>query len=69
MVDSEPLDPQKLLRTEKPLEEAVKFVQPFMHLPCEDIEAYLIAFDVYYRKKKVIFFKFGYGNWQIFSSL
>lgn len=56
MVDSEPLDPQKLLRTEKPLEEAVKFVQPFMHLPCEDIEAYLIAFDVYYRKKKVIFF-------------
>jgi hypothetical protein len=52
-VEPEPLDPQKLLKPSNPLEEATKFVQPILQMPCEDVEYWKIAFRVYYHKNKV----------------
>ncbi|KHJ95640.1 tetratricopeptide repeat protein [Oesophagostomum dentatum] len=45
-------DPEALLRTEKPLDEASKFVQHLHMLGSKHITAYNIAFEVYLRKNK-----------------
>uniref|UniRef100_A0A0N5AFS7 N-alpha-acetyltransferase 16, NatA auxiliary subunit n=1 Tax=Syphacia muris TaxID=451379 RepID=A0A0N5AFS7_9BILA len=50
----EPLDTEKLLKVSDPLEEASKFVQPLLQLKSNEIGAYLLGFEVYYRKKKVL---------------
>ncbi|VDN60581.1 unnamed protein product [Dracunculus medinensis] len=50
----EPLDPEKLLKVDDPLEEASKFVQPLLQLNCKEFGAYTLGFEVYYRKKKVL---------------
>lgn len=49
----EPLDAEKLLKVDDPLEEASKFVQPLLQLDCKQFGAYILGFEVYYRKKKV----------------
>lgn len=50
---AEPIDAEKLLKTEAPLEEASKFAQPLLQLKSEELGAYVLAFEIYYRKKKV----------------
>ncbi|VDM38371.1 unnamed protein product [Toxocara canis] len=50
----EPLDAEKLLKVDDPLEEASKFVQPFLQLDSKQFGAYILGFEVYYRKKKVL---------------
>uniref|UniRef100_A0A915BNH6 Acetyltransferase n=2 Tax=Parascaris univalens TaxID=6257 RepID=A0A915BNH6_PARUN len=50
----EPLDAEKLLKVDDPLEEASKFVQPLLQLDCKQFGAYILGFEVYYRKKKVL---------------
>ncbi|XP_071055801.1 N-alpha-acetyltransferase 15, NatA auxiliary subunit isoform X2 [Onthophagus taurus] len=46
------LIPEKLAKVEEPLEQAVKFLQPLQTLAKDNIETHLMAFEVYYRKKK-----------------
>lgn len=46
------LDPQQLLATQTPLEEAAKFVAPLLQLGSKKPGAYLLGFDVYLRKQK-----------------
>jgi N-alpha-acetyltransferase 15/16, NatA auxiliary subunit len=53
VVEPEPLDPKKLAKPQNPLDEAIKFVQPILQLPCKDIGFWTIAFRVYYHKNKV----------------
>lgn len=53
-VAPEPLDPEKLLKVEDPLEEASKFVQPLLQLDSKQFGSYILGFEVYYRKKKVM---------------
>ncbi|EFA02495.1 N-alpha-acetyltransferase 16, NatA auxiliary subunit isoform X2 [Tribolium castaneum] len=48
------LIPDKLARVEDPLEQAIKFLQPLQKLAKNRIETHLMAFEVYYRKKKVL---------------
>ncbi|XP_068907663.1 N-alpha-acetyltransferase 16, NatA auxiliary subunit isoform X2 [Tenebrio molitor] len=48
------LIPDKLARVEDPLEQAIKFLQPLQTLAMNRIETHLMAFEVYYRKKKVL---------------
>ncbi|KAK9891654.1 hypothetical protein WA026_015622 [Henosepilachna vigintioctopunctata] len=48
------LVPEKLERTEKPLEQAIKFLHPLQTLAKDRIETHLMAFEVYYRKGKVL---------------
>uniref|UniRef100_A0A915D8S6 N-alpha-acetyltransferase 16, NatA auxiliary subunit n=1 Tax=Ditylenchus dipsaci TaxID=166011 RepID=A0A915D8S6_9BILA len=43
VIEPEPLDPQKLLKVENPIEEAAKFIKPILILPCKDIEVMLIG--------------------------
>ncbi|MCP9259645.1 N-alpha-acetyltransferase 16, NatA auxiliary subunit [Dirofilaria immitis] len=50
----EPLDAEKLLKVDDPLEEASKFVQPLLQLNSEQFGSYILGFEVYYRKKKVL---------------
>uniref|UniRef100_A0A0R3RJM2 TPR_REGION domain-containing protein n=1 Tax=Elaeophora elaphi TaxID=1147741 RepID=A0A0R3RJM2_9BILA len=50
----EPLDAEKLLKVNDPLEEASKFVQPLLQLNSEQFGSYILGFEVYYRKKKVL---------------
>ncbi|MFH4976949.1 hypothetical protein AB6A40_003658 [Gnathostoma spinigerum] len=50
----EPLDPEKLLKIESPLDEASKFVQPLLQLNCTEFGAYILGFEVYYRRKKIL---------------
>uniref|UniRef100_A0A914XG45 Uncharacterized protein n=1 Tax=Plectus sambesii TaxID=2011161 RepID=A0A914XG45_9BILA len=53
-VQPEPLDPDQLLKTDKPLEEAAKFVEPLIQLNSDQIGAYILGFEVYYRKAKIL---------------
>lgn len=46
--------PEKLERTDKPLEQAIKFLQPLQTLAKDRIETHLLAFEVFYRKNKVL---------------
>ncbi|XP_012255757.2 N-alpha-acetyltransferase 15, NatA auxiliary subunit [Athalia rosae] len=48
------LIPEKLERTEDPLEQAVKFLQPLQELASDRIETHLMAFEIYYRKGRTL---------------
>ncbi|XP_056647999.1 N-alpha-acetyltransferase 16, NatA auxiliary subunit [Diorhabda sublineata] len=48
------LIPDKLARVDDPLEQAIKFLQPLQTLAKDRIETHLMAFEVYYRKKKAL---------------
>ncbi|KAH1019985.1 hypothetical protein HUJ04_009721 [Dendroctonus ponderosae] len=48
------LIPDKLARIEDPLEQAIIFLQPLQTLARDRIETHLMAFEVYYRKRKVL---------------
>ncbi|VDN05705.1 unnamed protein product [Thelazia callipaeda] len=51
---AEPLDAEKLLKVNDPLQEASKFVLPLLQLNSEQFGAYILGFEVYYRKKKIL---------------
>lgn len=48
------LVPDKLARADEPLEAAIKFLQPLQTLAKNRIETHLMAFEVYYRKNKLL---------------
>lgn len=48
------LIPDKLARVDDPLEQAKKFLQPLQTLAKDRVETHLMAFEVYYRKKKAL---------------
>lgn len=48
------LVPDKLARVDEPLEAAIKFLQPLQTLANNRIETHLMAFEVYYRKSKLL---------------
>lgn len=48
------LIPDKLARVDDPLEQAIKFLQPLQMLANDRIETHLMAFEVYFRKGKVL---------------
>lgn len=48
------LMPEKLVKTETPLEEAIKFLKPLQQLASNKIETHLMAFEIYYRKGKLL---------------
>ncbi|XP_041929520.1 N-alpha-acetyltransferase 15, NatA auxiliary subunit a isoform X1 [Alosa sapidissima] len=50
----EELIPDKLVKTESPLEEAVKFLTPLKNLVKDKIETHLLAFEIYFRKEKYL---------------
>ncbi|KAK7929692.1 hypothetical protein WMY93_006087 [Mugilogobius chulae] len=50
----EELIPDKLVKVENPLEEAVKFLMPLKHLVKEKIDTHLLAFEIYFRKEKYL---------------
>ncbi|NXQ61326.1 NAA16 acetyltransferase, partial [Anthoscopus minutus] len=50
----EELVPEKLERVKNPLEEAIKFLIPLKNLIGDDIETHLLAFEIYFRKGKVL---------------
>lgn len=43
-----------LKQVENPLEEAIKFLIPLKNLIGDDIETHLLAFEIYFRKGKVL---------------
>ena len=43
-----------LKQVENPLEEAIKFLIPLKNLIGHDIETHLLAFEIYFRKGKVL---------------
>jgi hypothetical protein len=43
---------EKLLKTEKPLEDALRFLQPMLELSPKNIEAQNAGFEVYLRRSK-----------------
>ena len=43
-----------LVKTDKPLEEAVKFLKPLQELSPTLLETHLLAFDVHFRRGKFI---------------
>lgn len=54
-LDTQPVEdlvPSKLERTDDPLGEAIHFIQPLQHLAANRITTHIMAFEVYYRKKK-----------------
>ncbi|XP_034241191.1 N-alpha-acetyltransferase 16, NatA auxiliary subunit [Thrips palmi] len=48
------LIPDKLARVEDPLEQAIKFLKPLQDLASKNIETHLMAFEIYYRKGKLL---------------
>ncbi|KAK2492470.1 hypothetical protein MC885_014039 [Smutsia gigantea] len=46
----EELIPEKLERTENPLQEAIKFLIPLKNLVADNIDTHLLAFEIYFRK-------------------
>lgn len=48
------LIPDKLARPENPLEKGIEFLKPLQVLAMENIETHLLAFEIYYRKNKVL---------------
>ncbi|XP_032351938.1 N-alpha-acetyltransferase 16, NatA auxiliary subunit isoform X2 [Camelus ferus] len=50
----EELIPEKLERTENPLEEAIKFLIPLKNLVADNIDTHLLAFEIYFRKGKFL---------------
>jgi hypothetical protein len=56
--DTDPLG-EKLVKTRKPLEEAIKFLTPLIQLSPQNIEGHLMACEIYYRK--------GMNNFETFQ--
>uniref|UniRef100_A0A914HAH5 Uncharacterized protein n=1 Tax=Globodera rostochiensis TaxID=31243 RepID=A0A914HAH5_GLORO len=54
VIEPEPLDPKKLSKPEDPLEEATKFIQPVLQMPCEDVDLWIVAFRLYFHKNKLL---------------
>ncbi|XP_033115616.1 N-alpha-acetyltransferase 15, NatA auxiliary subunit-like [Anneissia japonica] len=50
----EELVPDKLAKCENPLKEAIYFLKPLQNLAKDRIETHLLAFEIYYRKDKVL---------------
>ncbi|KAF6738637.1 N-alpha-acetyltransferase 15, NatA auxiliary subunit [Oryzias melastigma] len=50
----EELIPEKLVKVENPLEEAIKFLMPLKQLVKEKIDTHLLAFEIYFRKEKYL---------------
>lgn len=50
----EELVPDKLARTDEPLEQAVKFLRPLQVLAPENVETHTMAYDIYSRKGKLL---------------
>ncbi|KAK7097914.1 N-alpha-acetyltransferase 15, NatA auxiliary subunit-like [Littorina saxatilis] len=50
----EELVPDKLARTEEPLEQAIKFLRPLQVLAAENVETHTQAYDIYSRKGKLL---------------
>ncbi|KAL2077735.1 hypothetical protein ACEWY4_027239 [Coilia grayii] len=50
----EELIPEKLVKVESPLEEAVKFLTPLKNLVKDNIETHLLAFEIYFRKERYL---------------
>ncbi|XP_035767409.1 N-alpha-acetyltransferase 15, NatA auxiliary subunit-like [Neolamprologus brichardi] len=50
----EELIPDKLVKVENPLEEAIKFLTPLKHLVKDKIDTHLLAFEIYFRKEKYL---------------
>uniref|UniRef100_A0A8C7XE66 N-alpha-acetyltransferase 15, NatA auxiliary subunit n=1 Tax=Oryzias sinensis TaxID=183150 RepID=A0A8C7XE66_9TELE len=50
----EELIPDKLVKVENPLEEAIKFLMPLKQLVKEKIDTHLLAFEIYFRKEKYL---------------
>lgn len=48
------LIPDKLARPEDPLEKAIEFLKPLQLLAKDCIETHLLAFEIYYRKNKLL---------------
>jgi len=48
----EELVPNKLERTETPLDEAAKFLEPLQFLVSKSVKTHLLAFEIYFRKGK-----------------
>ncbi|KAL1509166.1 hypothetical protein ABEB36_003946 [Hypothenemus hampei] len=48
------LIPDKLARVDDPLDNAIKFLQPLQTLARDQIDTHLMAFEVYYRKRKIL---------------
>ncbi|CAH1123694.1 unnamed protein product [Ceutorhynchus assimilis] len=48
------LIPDKLARVDDPLEQAIKFLEPLQSLARDRMETHLMAFEVYYRKRKIL---------------
>lgn len=46
--------PEKLQRPEDPLAEALKFLQPLQQLSAKDLSTHLFAFEIYYRKGRLL---------------
>lgn len=48
----EELLPDKLARTEEPLEQAIQFLRPLQQLAAQRLETHLLAFEIYLRKNR-----------------
>lgn len=48
------LIPDKLARPEDPLEKAIEFLRPLISFASNNIETHLLAFEIYYRKGKLL---------------
>ncbi|KAH7969410.1 hypothetical protein HPB52_017803 [Rhipicephalus sanguineus] len=48
----EELLPDKLARTEEPLEQAIQFLRPLQQLGAQRLETHLLAFEIYFRKNR-----------------
>lgn len=57
-------DPQglELLKTEKPLDEAMKYLTPLLELSPKNIDGQIAGFDVYIRRSKCAFIKCNFGS-------
>lgn len=53
-VKHESLDANKLAETDKPLEEADRFLQPLLQLAPDNVHTHLMAFEIYSRKEKTL---------------
>ncbi|XP_002740751.1 N-alpha-acetyltransferase 15, NatA auxiliary subunit [Saccoglossus kowalevskii] len=50
----EELVPEKLAKVDKPLEQAIYFLKPLQEFTSHLVDTHLLAFDIYYRKDKLL---------------
>uniref|UniRef100_A0A915K8L6 N-alpha-acetyltransferase 16, NatA auxiliary subunit n=1 Tax=Romanomermis culicivorax TaxID=13658 RepID=A0A915K8L6_ROMCU len=50
----EPLDAKILVKTLTPLDDALKFLKPLLQLNSREIDTYLLGFEVFYRRNKLL---------------